>query len=323
MLEAIQNMKRFRDRGVRVSAAALIGTAGDASDELEQQEWWTPSLPSRSTSPEIEGCAGTSSNGTEEMAPPLTWNALWDATMWTVRHRSQAAVSSFKERHGTDSCRVAANVLLYDRGGLNDAWEDSKCTSDNSITAFDYACANAGMMQRWYDAAVEDYDEHLWSRRQLRPLPGCRCVPRHTSIGHRRLCRTRRGSDISSSKAVRFSTASATAISHNDGEEDAKFNGEWINQHSRYLGAYGTTAMNESMFSWALRHRQQQQIQASASSASSALSVAGESAETSPSSATSDQPTATINNRHFSYSAQETPTIGVRALVERFNRVRT
>lgn len=163
----------------------------------------------------------------------LTWKDLWHATWWAVRYRSRASIKCFRATHGESACSVAACLLAEDRAALR----------DERGVALDFARSHREEMQEWY-AYDRASDDPL-----INAQKGCRCVPRHLTQEKSRRnlvhkCPTRTWMN---EECVPPLTAEQTARALQQEEENE------LAHNLHYLGCYGTTACQKSLFRW-LRH---------------------------------------------------------------------
>ena len=164
----------------------------------------------------------------------LTWHDLWNATWWAIRYRSRASVRQFKDTHGESACSVAA-LLLADEG--------TPSTDDRAI-AIDFARTYHKEMQEWYAYDAQASDSLIDA------LRGCRCVPRHLARHHpkrrRGVCPTYTW--VRGQRTPLYGSEQMTNALQQQEEDELAHN-------PHYLGCYGTTACQMSLFRWLRHHR--------------------------------------------------------------------
>jgi len=180
---------------------------------------------SRSPSPEVERRVSTD---VPQDPLQLTWSDLWDATWWAVRFRSRASVRHFKSTHGANACGVAARLL-----------SDSSLLRDERAVALDFSRTYHKEMDEWYRHDAESKDPLIDAQR------GCRCVPRHKSRNRS----GRSGRSCTSFTWIRARNAPQLTPKQVDRALQQQEEEE-LATNPYYLGCYGTTACQRSLFSW-------------------------------------------------------------------------
>jgi hypothetical protein len=193
--------------------------------------------------------SGINSGGENDLGKELTWRALWDSSLWTLRYRSRVAVREFERTHGENSCTAAA-CLLHDAETSSNRHNSLRRYGSKHLVrvgaAYDYARSHVQEMSAWYKANDEAFDP------LVRTMHSCQCVPRH-AISFRGVC----ASSILSQGREQHTSGLPESRPHPHQNQAASrclqcHDAQYFAENPRFLGGYGTTTSPESMFSWAL-----------------------------------------------------------------------